>query len=629
MINAFLMGLFSAASLPLGTLTTLAWKPGNRTIAFLMAFGSGALLAALTIDLVGSALDKGHFNILAVGCILGSLVYIILNQIVNHRGGFLRKASTTILHMSHLREGRLRGILRNLQRVDVFRDLPKDDLQTLVRAMILREYEPKTTLYCRGDPAEFLFVIDDGDVTLKDPGSDMAAFRHLHERDAFGRMAFLTHAPHATVAVTQTPARCWLLPRQALLDMLPHSPELRRGLQSFLRTPKVHTYLMERHAMDQNQADAWIDQAVTALEEGHDYLPAVQLERRSEAFMDILPNIQRAPFFQNLDAEEARCLAETVVCMQRKKGHIFFMSGEQADRMYIIEQGEVALLDPHNPSKTLTLLSAQHAFGMLSFLTSSCHSVTVVVSEDMHGWMIRRHAMDRLLKRCPSLEKKVEEYLSREIPAYLENQHGFDVEKAVDYTRHAIRSVEAGQIMPSRAVHQHVTEQESAPMAIWLGILLDGIPESLVIGSSMLHGHISYSLLAGLFLSNYPEALSSSAVMLQQGWSFRRVFLMWFSLMVLTGIGAALGHLFFEGASPLLYSLVEGVAAGSMLTMIAETMLPEAYYKGGNIIGFSTLLGFLTAIFCTTLEDEKPKARHGGLNSMESTELGESITSDR
>jgi zinc transporter ZupT len=132
--------------------------------------------------------------------------------------------------------------------------------------------------------------------------------------------------------------------------------------------------------------------------------------------------------------------------------------------------------------------------------------------------------------------------------------------------------------------------------------MLDGIPESMVIGASMLHSPLSLSLLAGLFLSNYPEALSSSMGMRQQGLSFRRVLLMWTSLMVLTGVGAALGNLFFTGASITTVSMIQGLAAGAMLTMIAETMLPEAYTKGGSVIGLATLAGFLAAIFFTTLE---------------------------
>ena len=72
--------------------------------------------------------------------------------------------------------------------------------------------------------------------------------------------------------------------------------------------------------------------------------------------------------------------------------------------------------------------------------------------------------------------------------------------------------------------------------------------------------------------------------------------------MIFTGIGAALGNMFFANASEMLFSLIEGVAAGAMLTMIAETMLPEAYFKGGSIVGVSTLLGFLTPIYFKTME---------------------------
>jgi zinc transporter ZupT len=147
-----------------------------------------------------------------------------------------------------------------------------------------------------------------------------------------------------------------------------------------------------------------------------------------------------------------------------------------------------------------------------------------------------------------------------------------------------------------------LSAHRGAPLAIWLGILLDGIPESLVIGASLVQAQISYSLIGGLFLSNYPEALSSSVGMRQHGYPFRKILLMWTSLMVVTGIGAAIGNVFFTGAPPFLFALVEGIAAGAMLTMIAQTMLPEAYFKGGSIIGFSTLLGFLAAIFLKTLE---------------------------
>ncbi|TXK99531.1 hypothetical protein BMR05_14205 [Methylococcaceae bacterium HT4] len=77
---------------------------------------------------------------------------------------------------------------------------------------------------------------------------------------------------------------------------------------------------------------------------------------------------------------------------------------------------------------------------------------------------------------------------------------------------------------------------------------------------------------------------------------------MWTVLMLMTGLLSALGSIYFAGVSDAVFAFTQGVAAGAMLTMIAQTMLPEAYIKGGEVVGFSTLLGFLTAIFFKTLE---------------------------
>lgn len=86
--QAFVFGIISAASLPLGAIAARLWTPENRSVAALMAFGAGALLSALTIDLVGEALRKGQFYPLAAGCILGGILFVVLNQIVNNKGSF-------------------------------------------------------------------------------------------------------------------------------------------------------------------------------------------------------------------------------------------------------------------------------------------------------------------------------------------------------------------------------------------------------------------------------------------------------------------------------------------------------------------------------------------------------------
>lgn len=145
-------------------------------------------------------------------------------------------------------------------------------------------------------------------------------------------------------------------------------------------------------------------------------------------------------------------------------------------------------------------------------------------------------------------------------------------------------------------LNEETKEHGNASLAIWLGIMLDGIPESIVIGSSLLlHSTMSLSLLAGLFISNFPEALSSSVGMKKQKMSGLKIIMMWSSIMLVTGIGAFMGNIFFENVSPVVYSLVDGMAAGAMLTMIAQTILHEAYHHARNFSGPATLLGFLLA----------------------------------
>ena len=112
-----------------------------------------------------------------------------------------------------------------------------------------------------------------------------------------------------------------------------------------------------------------------------------------------------------------------------------------------------------------------------------------------------------------------------------------------------------------------------------------------------------YTLIAGLFLSNFPEALSSSAVMRVEGWGRLHIFSLWFVLMVVTAIGAGFGYVLGDIFSGTVLVGIEGMAAGAMLTMLASTMIPESVHLGGrNTVGIATLVGFLAAISFKLLE---------------------------
>ncbi|MBF0361905.1 MAG: hypothetical protein HQK49_12890 [Oligoflexia bacterium] len=161
-------------------------------------------------------------------------------------------------------------------------------------------------------------------------------------------------------------------------------------------------------------------------------------------------------------------------------------------------------------------------------------------------------------------------------------------------------------------------ENSSGAMGIWLGLLIDGIPESFVIGAGFLAllsaklaaGHnpniteiMPYTLIAGLFLSNFPEALSSSIGMKKQGMGALKILVLWGSMVLIISVGSVVGY--YIGAEiPNEYEIgIEGVAAGAMLTMISQTMIPEAVHIGGSgVVGLSTLVGYLSAVAFKLLE---------------------------
>jgi zinc transporter ZupT len=214
--------------------------------------------------------------------------------------------------------------------------------------------------------------------------------------------------------------------------------------------------------------------------------------------------------------------------------------------------------------------------------------------------VLRRQDLLELLRTVPEIRRRLQDQLRQhDVADYLESGHGVDPDQVMRWIRIAARELDTGRLRPAftEDLELRLRALRGAPVAIWLGILLDGIPESLVIGASLVNHEVSLALLAGLLLSNYPEALFSSIGMRQQGFAVTRILVMWASLVLITGAGAAFGSLLFVGRGDEMLSFLEGVAAGSMLTMIAQTMLPDAYIKGGPVIGLVTLTGFLAALF--------------------------------
>lgn len=143
-------------------------------------------------------------------------------------------------------------------------------------------------------------------------------------------------------------------------------------------------------------------------------------------------------------------------------------------------------------------------------------------------------------------------------------------------------------------------EQQSASegggLAIAIGSLLDGIPESIVLGLGLLSGHgVSLAMLAAIFLSNLPEGLSSALGMKAAGRSKTYIFGLWVTIAVLSGMASSIGAAAFGSAPPQVVAAVDAVAAGALLTMVVNTMIPEAVKGEQNLTGSLVVLGLLVA----------------------------------
>ncbi|MFL6028897.1 MAG: ZIP family metal transporter [Gaiellaceae bacterium] len=146
-------------------------------------------------------------------------------------------------------------------------------------------------------------------------------------------------------------------------------------------------------------------------------------------------------------------------------------------------------------------------------------------------------------------------------------------------------------------------QAQGSGAAIVLGIVLDGIPESIVIGLTIVTGGaVSAAFLAAVALSNLPEAVAATSGLRAGGWAGRSILGLWTLVAAVSGVAALFGFAVFDSASAGATAFVLAFAGGAILTMLADTMMPEAFEHAGPLVGVVTTLGFAAAYGLSALE---------------------------
>lgn len=142
------------------------------------------------------------------------------------------------------------------------------------------------------------------------------------------------------------------------------------------------------------------------------------------------------------------------------------------------------------------------------------------------------------------------------------------------------------------------TDRPVSGKGIFIGTVMDTLPESALIGMSLIGGgSVNLSLLVSIFISNFPEGLASTVGLQKSGYSIKKIFTLWAFVVFFSALSSLAGATLLEHASNSIKAYVSCFAGGAIIAMIASTMMPEAYKEGGPIVGFVTSIGILISLW--------------------------------
>lgn len=333
--------------------------------------------------------------------------------------------------------------------------------------------------------------------------------------------------------------------------------------------------------------------------------------QRRKRYIKLVKRLSKVHVFNSIPPEHLDALISRFRQVKVKPGKYLFYEGNMLQKFYLLESGNAEIIIEGKPVKHIT---EGEFIGETAMLSREPVKYSVMAASPLNLFELTSHDLQSLRDHCPEFHDILENEARHEFdPGGEEGKFVYvNDSTAGEWKEEAMKHLHYTSGLPTQAeINESEKKQASAPLSIWLGIFLDGIPESFVIGAGFLlilttkmaAGSVTfsevvpYTLIAGLFLSNFPEAMSSSIGMKKMGWKPGKILALWTSLMLMTAIGSVFGYYFGSSIPSHVEIGVEGLASGAMLTMIAQTMIPEAVHIGGTrVTGLSTLAGYLAAV---------------------------------
>lgn len=317
---------------------------------------------------------------------------------------------------------------------------------------------------------------------------------------------------------------------------------------------------------------------------------------RQEETSEILDRITHVEMLHNLTPSEVQAIIPLLKPLSVEPGVTLCQEGDPGNAMFIILSGEAEI---YKGPQLMALLGAGEMFGEMALLTGEERSASVIARSPMELYELDRGDFDAMLTRSPHLASGLSRILARRLRETTQSRAQLREESDEHWRQRVLDSVEVDFPLSEQQFQQ--LAKSSAPMAILVGTLIDNIPEALVIGFNAGIGHLSSSFLMAVFISNIPEALSSSIGMKQAGTSAQRILTLWGGAVLLSGLAAMVGSMLTDYANPWMVGTAQSLAGGAILAMLSSTMMPEAYELGGGSVTFSTIAGFLVGFWVVTL----------------------------